>query len=86
MHATVQVMKSRKEKEAIELSQMQITLSAFLESYNQNIPANFPRASVTILKKFQITHPMLFKNGDMWSIAQHRKKLIDWLSGYRDAS
>lgn len=79
-------MKSRREKEAIELSQMQITLSAFLESYNQNIPADFPRASVATLKKFQITYPMLFKNGDTWSIAQHRKKLIDWLSGYRDAS
>lgn len=78
-------MKSKREKEAIELNEMQIPLSAFLESYNQTIPAAFPHASVGALKKFQIIHPALFKNGDMWSIAQHRKKLMDWLSGYRDA-
>ncbi len=78
------MMKSKREKEELELSQMQMPLSAFLESYNQNIPAAFPRASVIALKKFQDMHPMLFKNGDMWSTAQHRKRLIDWLSGHRD--
>lgn len=77
------VMKSKREKEAIEISQMQIPLVAFLESYNKNIPASFPHASVSTLKKFQDMHPMLFKNGDTWSVAQHRKKLMDWLSGYR---
>ncbi len=74
----------KKNREELELSQMQMPLLAFLESYNKNIPAGFPRASAVILKKFQSTHPMLFKHGDMWSIAQHRKRLIDWLSGYRD--
>lgn len=77
------VMKSKREKEELELSQMQMPLSAFLESYNKNIPTAFPCASVATLKKFQVMHPALFKNGDMWSIAQHRKKLMDWLSGYR---
>ncbi len=80
------VMKSKREKEELELNQMQISLSAFLESYNQNIPSAFPRASAATLKKFQDTHPALFRNGDMWSTAQHRKKLMDWLSGYRSAS
>ena len=75
-------MKSKREE--LEISQIRMPLSAFLESYNQNIPASFPRASVAILKKFQDTHPMLFKSGDIWSTAQHRKKLIDWLSGHRD--
>ena len=74
----------KRNREELELSQMQVPLSAFLESYNQNIPASFPRASVVTLKKFQSTHPMLFKHGDTWSIAQHRKRLIDWLSGYRN--
>lgn len=75
----------RTKKEELEFSQIQVPLLAFLESYNKNIPADFPRASVIMLKKFQIAHPGLFKNGDMWSTAVHRKKLIDWLSGYRDA-
>lgn len=79
-------MKSKREKEEIELNQTPIPLSAFLESYNKNIPASFPRASVTALKKFQIMHPALFKNGDMWSMALHRKKLMDWLSGYHNTS
>ena len=79
-------MKGKKEKEELELSQMQVPLLMFLESYNQNIPAGFPRASVSILKKFQGAHPTLFKHGDEWSVAQHRKKLIDWLSSHHDIS
>jgi hypothetical protein len=79
-------MKSKREKEELELSQMQMPLSAFLESYNKNIPAAFPCASAVTLKKFQAMHPALFKDGDTWSIAQHRKKLMDWLSGYRSVS
>jgi len=78
------MMKSNRKE--LELSQTQIPLLAFLESYNQNIPAGFPRASVIALKKFQGMHPMLFKNGDMWSTAQHRKRLIDWLFGHRDVA
>ncbi len=79
-------MKSKREKEELELSQMQVPLSAFLESYNKNIPAAFPRASVATLKKFQVMHPKLFKDGDSWSVALHRKKLMDWLSGYHSVS
>lgn len=77
------MMKSSREREELELSQMQTPLLVFLEAYNQSIPATFPRASVAILKKFQGTHPTLFKNGDMWSTARHRKKIIDWLSSNR---
>jgi len=71
----------KKRREELELSQMQIPLLDFLESYNKNIPVTFPRASVAILKKFQSAHPVLFKNGDLWSTGQHRKKLMDWLAG-----
>ncbi len=76
----------KRNKEELELNQKQVPLSAFLESYNQNIPAAFPSASVAALKKFQLMHPTLFRNGDMWSVAQHRKKLIDWLFSHRDAA
>ncbi len=66
-----------------ELSQIQTPLLAFLESYNQNIPKGFPRASVATLETFQGLYPTLFKHGDTWSVARHRKKLIDWLSSKR---
>lgn len=71
-------------KNEIDLSQVQTSLKVFLESYNKNIPTEFPRASVTILKKFQSIYPTLFKHGNTWSIALYRKKVIDWLSSYRD--
>jgi hypothetical protein len=79
-------MKSKREKEEIELNETPVPLAAFLESYNRTIPAAFPRASVASLKKFQIMHPTLFKHGDMWSVTLHRKKLMDWLSGYHSTS
>ena len=65
----------------LELEQNQATTSlvVFMEDYNKKIPAGFPQASIKTLKKFQITHPILFKNGDEWSIIKHRKKLMDWL-------
>lgn len=75
----------RWKKEEVDTSQEQVSLATFLESYNQNIPASFPHASVSILKKFQTIYPVLFKHGDMWSVALHRKRVIDWLSSYRDA-
>lgn len=73
----------KRRKQEVDLSIIRVPLTAFLESYNKNIPASFPRASVAILKKFQSVYPALFKHGDMWSLAQHRKKVIDWLSSYR---
>lgn len=74
-----------KREEQVDLSQTQTSLEVFLESYNKNIPAGFPRASVAILKKFQSIYPTLFKHGNTWSVALYRKKVIDWLSSYRNA-
>ncbi|KKR46465.1 MAG: hypothetical protein UU22_C0045G0002 [Parcubacteria group bacterium GW2011_GWA2_40_8] len=74
----------RYKKEENILNEKQVPISSFLEAYNQNIPTGFPRASVAVLKKFQSTHPTLFKHGNMWSIDLHRKRIIDWLSVYRD--
>lgn len=73
-------------KEELELSEMLVPLATFFASYNQNIPTGFPRASVSLLKEFQVTHPALFKQGYLWSVARHRKKLIDWLHTHRDVS
>lgn len=74
--------KSHEEIERIEISQTKTSLLEFLRSYNKNIPESFPRVSVPILKKFKAMHPTLFKDGDTWSVDQHRKKLIDWLFGF----
>jgi hypothetical protein len=63
----------------VDTSLLQITLSEFLELYNKNMPAHFPRASVALLKKFKEGHETLFKHGDLWSLDSHRKKLMDWL-------
>lgn len=77
-------MRNKKDKEQQELNEAPVTLAAFLESYNQNIPAGFPHSTVATLKKFQEAHPMLFKQKDAWSVTRHRKRLIDWLSSNPD--
>ncbi len=63
----------------IDTSILHIPLAEFLASYNKNMPASFPRASAAALKRFREAHAGLFKHGDLWSLDQHRKKLIDWL-------
>lgn len=61
------------------VNEMRITSAAFLVSYNENMPESFPRASLALLRKFKDEHPMLFKRDNLWSLDQHRKKLMDWL-------
>lgn len=56
-----------------------ITLGDFMKSYNEHMPASYPRASVQLLNQFRDAHAALFKHGDKWSLDQHRKKLMDWL-------
>ena len=68
----------KKKDEALELNKKQISLEEFLKIYNESIPKAFTRASVPILKKFESLNSNLFKNKNLWSIDQHRKKLIDW--------
>jgi len=60
-------------------SEMQISIFDFLKSYNQNMPATFPRATMISLIKFKDSNAGLFKHGDLWSLDQHRKKFMDWL-------
>lgn len=56
-----------------------IPVSEFLESYNKNMPAGWPRATAVLLQKFRDAHEALFTHGDLWSLDQHRKKIMDWL-------
>lgn len=60
-------------------SQTLVTLADFMLSFNKNMPSSFPRVTKPLLLKFKKTHEALFKNGDLWSLDLHRKKLIDWL-------
>ncbi len=63
----------------LKISQAQVSFSDFLESFNKSMPMAFPRATLVLMKKFKDAHTMLFKHGDLWSLDQHRKRLMDWL-------
>ena len=69
----------RKNAADYKISQEQVSSSDFLKSYNKNIPATFPKATVVLMNKFKDNHIMLFKHGDLWSLDQHLKKMMDWL-------
>lgn len=56
-----------------------ISVSEFMESYNKNMPAGWPLVTPTLLQKFKEAHTALFTHGDLWSLDQHRKKMMDWL-------
>jgi len=61
------------------LNEIPLSLSEFLKSFNQNMPANFPQASEGQLIMFRKEHEILFRKGGTWSLDQHRKKVMDWL-------
>lgn len=69
----------KKYGEELKISELQISLADFLKSYNKNLPTGFPKASTALLKSFRESHPLFFKHGDLWSLDEHRKKIIDWL-------
>lgn len=60
-------------------SEESLSLPNFLKSYNAVLPLEFPRASLALLREFRKTHSTLFKSADVWSLDQHRKKVMDWL-------
>jgi len=61
-----------------ERSEKSLSLLDFLESYNENLPSGFPNASLPFLKEFKKTYPKLFKDDNLWTLVQHRKKFMDW--------
>ena len=60
-------------------SEKKRTLADFLELYNENLPAAFPKASEELLKEFRTGHISLFPAGKGWTLDQHRRKVMDWL-------
>ncbi len=63
-----------------ERSEQALPLSGFLKSYNEGLPIQFPRASLPLLREFRKVHTTLFKSDNLWSLDQHRKKVMDWLT------
>lgn len=62
-----------------ERCERKLSLAQFLVSYNEGLPSEFPRATQSLLKEFNTSHPDLFKTGNVWSLDQHRKRVMDWL-------
>jgi hypothetical protein len=63
-----------------ERSEKKRSLTDFLVLYNENLPTAFPRASAMLLEEFKNTHASLFpRRGNVWSLDQHRRKVMDWL-------
>jgi len=60
-------------------SEKSLSLPAFLKSYNEGLPADFPRASISLLREFKKVHSTLFKHSNSWSLDQHRKVVMNWL-------
>jgi hypothetical protein len=69
-------------KKEQEVNFVENSLSKFIEYYNQNIPASYPRATVAALEQFQVTHAILFDDKKTWTIDKHRRRLMDWLPSY----
>lgn len=61
-------------------SEKSLSFGDFLKSYNEGLPVQFPRASLALLREFKKTNAALFKNDNVWSLDQHRKKVMDWLT------
>ncbi|OGG64851.1 hypothetical protein A3J11_02410 [Candidatus Kaiserbacteria bacterium RIFCSPLOWO2_02_FULL_55_12] len=66
-------------------SEKSLSLLDFLASYNEDLPIEFPRASLALLREFRKVHRPLFKEHS-WSLDQHRKKVMDWLTSQQKIS
>jgi hypothetical protein len=65
-----------------ERSERRITSAEFLAAYNEKLPDAFPRLSSALLREYQGRYPGQFKADGLWSLDQHRKRVMDWLPMY----
>lgn len=63
-----------------ERSERPLSFSDFMKLYNEDLPLHFPRVSLALLREFRKMHATLFKGSNLWSLDQHRKKVMDWLT------
>ena len=66
-----------------ERSERSLSFGDFMKSYNEHLPSQFPRATLALLREFRMANASLFKPGGAWSLDQHRKKVMDWLTTKR---
>lgn len=64
-------------------SEQELTFSQFVAAYNKDLPASFLKITTPLLREFQKSHTSLFKTANVWSLDQHRKKVMDWLIAKR---
>lgn len=62
-----------------ERSERKRSVAEFIASYNKNLPARFPKATLANVRAFQKEHANLFDGKHSWSLDRHRKKFMDWL-------
>ena len=62
-----------------ERSERKLPLADFLTAYNEDLPPEFPRASRALLEEFKKQYAIQFKDGGLWSLGLHRKRVMDWL-------
>lgn len=62
-----------------ERSEEKLSITEFLTYYNSTLPSDFPQASLLLLTEFRTSHANLFKEKDIWTLGEHRKRLMDWL-------
>ncbi len=62
-----------------ERSERPRTLAEFLVLYNEGLPETFPRATRASLEEYREGHAQAFKDEGAWTLAAHRKQIMDWL-------
>jgi len=58
-----------------ERSEKKLSPAEFLSMYNEGLPADYPKATNSLLTAFTVKHPELFKREGIWSLDQHRNHL-----------
>lgn len=59
-------------------SEKPLSRQDFVLEYNKDLPEGFPNVTASLLADFRKSHPSLFKDAS-WSLAAHRKRVMDWL-------
>ena len=63
-------------------SELRVTRAEFISAYNDKLPTGFPRVSKEVLEVYRGRYPGQFKEDGLWSLDQHRKRVMDWLPMY----
>jgi hypothetical protein len=65
-----------------ERSEKKLSQKEFGAFYNQGLPEGYPPVTASLLKTFSAANPQTFKEEGVWSLDQHRKKVMDWLPAH----